>query len=64
MAAASCVDANVATTAAIILGRLAPSWLDAQGLAARLVGEDGTIETVGGWPADRPEPAPAARRPA
>jgi thiamine biosynthesis lipoprotein len=64
VAAASSADANAAATAAIILGPAAPSWLAGQGLVARLVGEDGTIETVGGWPADRPEPAPAGRRPA
>ena len=48
--AATCVDANTASTAAIVLGREAPSWLGAQGLPARLVRADGTIVRVRGWP--------------
>jgi thiamine biosynthesis lipoprotein len=48
--AANCVDANTASTASIILGELAPEWLEEHGLAARLVGYDGTVVTVGGWP--------------
>ena len=51
VAAATCVDANIASTAAIVLGRAAPGWLDERGLAARLVGEDGTVTSVSGWPA-------------
>ncbi len=50
--AANCVDANTATTAAIILGDEAPAWLGARGLAARLVNVDGTVVTTGGWPHD------------
>ena len=52
VAGASCVDANVAATAAIILGADAPAWLAARQLAARLVHDDGLVETVGGWPDD------------
>ena len=37
VAAATCVDANAAATAAIILGARAPSWLEGLGLDARLV---------------------------
>jgi thiamine biosynthesis lipoprotein len=37
VAAASCVDANAAATAAIVQGRHARSWLDAHRLDARLV---------------------------
>jgi thiamine biosynthesis lipoprotein len=48
VAAASCVDANTASTAAIVLGRSAPDWLRRAGLPARLVGRD--VVTVGGWP--------------
>jgi FAD:protein FMN transferase len=48
--AASCVDANTASTAAIVLGEDAPAWLAAQGLPARLVRSDGGIERVCGWP--------------
>jgi thiamine biosynthesis lipoprotein ApbE len=49
--AASCADANTASTAAIIRGREAPGWLEKIGLPARLVAEDGTVHTVAGWPA-------------
>ena len=42
VAAASCLDANIASTASLILGRDAPAWLVEQGLAARLVRVDGT----------------------
>jgi thiamine biosynthesis lipoprotein len=52
VAAASCVDANTASTAAIIRGAAAPGWLDGLGLPARLVGTGGAVTTVGGWPAD------------
>jgi len=50
VAAASCVDANAATTAALVLGWRAAGWLEAQGLPARLVGHDGSVVTAGGWP--------------
>jgi thiamine biosynthesis lipoprotein len=59
--AANCVDANTASTAAIILGADAPDWLDERGLAARLVACDGAVTTVGGWPNDVAMPALAAR---
>jgi thiamine biosynthesis lipoprotein len=52
VAAASCVDANIASTAAIVRGGQAPGWLDGLRLPARLAGRDGTTVTVGGWPAD------------
>jgi len=52
VAAASCADANTASTAAIIRGRDAPGWLASLGLPARLVDEAGNVRTVGGWPAD------------
>jgi thiamine biosynthesis lipoprotein len=45
------VDANIASTAAIVMGRAAPGWLDERGPAARLVGGDGTVTVVAGWPA-------------
>ncbi len=48
--AASCVDANVAATAAIVLGDDAIPFLNERGLAARLVGRDGSTELVGDWP--------------
>jgi thiamine biosynthesis lipoprotein ApbE len=48
--AGSCVDANIAATAAIVRGAAAASWLDNAGLPARLVDRNGAITRVGGWP--------------
>ena len=48
--AATCVDANIAATAAIVLGTDAVDWLSTTGLPARLVSTDGDIIRVGGWP--------------
>jgi thiamine biosynthesis lipoprotein len=50
VAAATCVDANTAATAAIVLGRAAPAWLASRGLPARLVSASGAVRTVAGWP--------------
>jgi thiamine biosynthesis lipoprotein ApbE len=50
--AATCADANTASTAAIIRGEVAPGWLAAQRLPSRLVADSGRIETVAGWPAE------------
>jgi thiamine biosynthesis lipoprotein len=58
VAAGSCVDANTASTAAIIRGEAAVSWLRDAGLPARLVREDGSAQTTAGWPRD---PGPAER---
>jgi thiamine biosynthesis lipoprotein len=52
VAAASCVDANTASTAAVILGPGAPAWLEGMRLPARLVSVEGAARVVGGWPAD------------
>ncbi len=52
VAAATCVDANTASTAAILRGERAAGWLDGLRLPARLVHHDGTTVGVGGWPAD------------
>jgi thiamine biosynthesis lipoprotein len=51
--AATCADANAASTAAIIKGETAPAWLEGLGLAARLVDAGGGVHTVAGWPPDR-----------
>ena len=48
--AATCVDANIAATAAIVRGRSAVPWLDKLGLAARLVATSGQVVRLGGWP--------------
>jgi FAD:protein FMN transferase len=53
VAAASCVDANTASTAAIVLGDTAPEWLAARRLPARLVREDGEVVRVAGWPEEQ-----------
>ena len=52
----SCLDANAASTAAIVLGRRAPAWLWQADLAARLVAEDGEVFRIAGWPEPEPEP--------
>jgi thiamine biosynthesis lipoprotein ApbE len=49
-AAATCVDANIASTAAIVMGERALDWLDGRGLAARLVDQDGRIAHTPRWP--------------
>jgi FAD:protein FMN transferase len=50
VAAASCVDANTASTAAIIRSAAAVSWLEGLAMPARLVTANGTVRTTGGWP--------------
>jgi len=50
VAADSCLDANTASTAAIVRGRRAPGWLRTLGLPARLLGSSGEVITVGDWP--------------
>jgi thiamine biosynthesis lipoprotein len=50
VAAATCVDANTASTAAIVRGRSALDWLEAAGLPARLVAPDGSVSYTGDWP--------------
>jgi thiamine biosynthesis lipoprotein len=52
--AASCVDANIATTSAMVRGETAIDWLTGLTLAARLVRPDGTVVRIGDWP----EPTP------
>ncbi len=52
VAAASCVDANAATTAAMVKGRDAISWLETRQLPARLVASNGIVTCVAGWPDD------------
>jgi thiamine biosynthesis lipoprotein len=50
--AASCVEANAASTAAIVLGDDATGRLARERLPARLVTGDGVVVTVNGWPED------------
>jgi thiamine biosynthesis lipoprotein len=53
VAAMTCVDANIASTAAIVLGPAAPAWLADAGLPARLVTARGVVETTADWPAEQ-----------
>ena len=50
VAAGSALDANIASTAAIIRGSSATGWLTKLGLPARLVAVDGSVPTLAGWP--------------
>jgi len=50
-AAATAVEANAASTAAVVLGLEAPAWLAARGIPARLDPADGGgVVTTPGWP--------------
>jgi thiamine biosynthesis lipoprotein len=53
VAARTCVDANIASTAAIVKGGAGLAWLEASSLAARLVDQDGRVHRTSGWPAQR-----------
>jgi thiamine biosynthesis lipoprotein len=50
--AATCLDANIASTASIIRGERAVPWLRSLGLPSRLVGVDGKVRHLAGWPGD------------
>ncbi|MEY9874583.1 thiamine biosynthesis lipoprotein [Streptacidiphilus sp. MAP12-33] len=54
VAAATCLAANTAATAALVLGPDAPAMLRHAGLPARLVHDDGGVLRVCGWPEDTP----------
>jgi thiamine biosynthesis lipoprotein len=49
VAAATCVEANAAATAALILAEQAPRWLDDLKIPARLVAKSGEVRFTGGW---------------
>lgn len=51
--ASSALDANTASTAAIVLGDEAAGYLHDLGVAARLIDNAGHITTIGDWPAQR-----------
>ena len=61
VAAQTCADANAAATAAIVAGKRAEGWLAAAGVPARLVGYDGQVRRLGGWPAADGQPLPVTR---
>ena len=50
VAAGSCLNANIISTAAIIRGYRAPEWIAALGVPARLVDRSGAERFLGGWP--------------
>jgi thiamine biosynthesis lipoprotein len=50
VAAATCLDANIATTAAIVRGERAVQWLESLALPSRLVSADGASLHLAGWP--------------
>ncbi len=50
VAAATCVDANAASTASIVKGLGAEAWLRSGRLPSRLVDRDGAVLVVAGWP--------------
>lgn len=52
VAARTCLEANVAATAAIVLGDRAVGWLHSRGLASRLVDGDGAVVRICGWPTE------------
>lgn len=52
VAAACCLDANIASTAAIVRGQRAPAWLASLRLPSRLVSDDGVAFHLCGWPDD------------
>jgi thiamine biosynthesis lipoprotein len=52
VAASSCVDANIASTAALVQGYSALAWLRELGLPSRLVSVTGEVHALAGWPED------------
>lgn len=50
VAAASCLAANIASTAALVLGVDAIAWLEEHRLHARLVARSGAVMATSGWP--------------
>ncbi|MEV0401130.1 FAD:protein FMN transferase [Actinoallomurus sp. NPDC050550] len=55
VSAGTCVDANTASTAALVRGHGAGGWLARHGLPSRLVHADGWVHTIVGWPDDHSE---------
>jgi thiamine biosynthesis lipoprotein len=55
VAAATCADANVASTAALVRAGAARDWLAGLGLPARLVDWHGDVTTIADWPSEAPE---------
>ena len=49
-AGVSALEANAASTAAVVLGDEAPEWLEGHGIPARLDGDPGRTVVTPGWP--------------
>lgn len=60
--ARTCVEANTASTAAIVAGDDAEAWLVSHGLSARLVDRRGNVRLVGSWPRNPDGWVPVPRR--
>ena len=52
VAAFNCVEANALSTAALVRGDAGPRFLRKTGAPARLVAADGSVTTIGAWPAE------------
>ncbi len=63
VAAATCADANAATTAALVKGESAIRRLSRLGLPARLATQEGTVVMTPGWPSPTPAAAPTPTAP-
>lgn len=59
VAAETCLQADVAAKAALLLGNAGPSWLDRRGLAGRFVTRDGIVAVNESWLARVPAPVAA-----
>ncbi|MBU1801134.1 MAG: FAD:protein FMN transferase [Actinobacteria bacterium] len=53
VAAPTCLEANTASTAGLILGTAGADWLRGRRLPARLVDHLGRVHLLGGWPTER-----------
>ncbi len=58
----TCVAANTATTAALVVGAGARAWLDRHHVSARLVGHDGVVVRTAWWPHPSSDPSSDPRR--
>jgi thiamine biosynthesis lipoprotein len=59
VAGSTCLIADVAAKAALLLGDDGPAWLDGRGLAGRFVGHDGTVRLNRTWSKRAPQQAAA-----
>jgi thiamine biosynthesis lipoprotein len=52
VAAQTCVDANAASTGALVKGAEGATWLEEQQLPSRLVHRGGAVRLIAGWPVE------------